>query len=135
MHGFCILRPDTLCWRTQRYWEKVLKTFSTEQQWQTLDSSSLHLRSPSQPSSTVQHVLAWRLKRRFLLQHSEILTLEMAWCYFFIYIYIFRYLTECMGLKEDKETLSKLYESMRRKYIPPFFTVNMSLDKRFLKQH
>jgi len=40
-----------------------------------------------------------------------------------------------MGLKEDKETLSKLYESMRRKYIPPFFTVNMSLDKRFLKQH
>ncbi|KAG1946415.1 cyclin-H [Pimephales promelas] len=24
------------------------------------------------------------------------------------------YLTECMGLKEDKETLSKLYESMRR---------------------
>lgn len=26
-----------------------------------------------------------------------------------------RYLTECMGLKDEKETLSKMYDSMRRK--------------------
>lgn len=48
---------------------------------------------------------------------------------------VYRYLTECMGLKEDKETLSKMYESMRRKYLSFFFlfTVKMSLlDKRSL---
>lgn len=45
-----------------------------------------------------------------------------------IFVDIYRYLTECMGLKEDKETLSKMYESMRRKYFS--LTVKMSLDKR-----
>lgn len=31
------------------------------------------------------------------------------------------YLNECLRLKEDKETLSKMYDSMRREYAAPSF--------------
>lgn len=33
---------------------------------------------------------------------------------FYVLFLIPSYLTQCLGLKEEKETLSKMYDSMRR---------------------
>lgn len=47
-------------------------------------------------------------------------------------IYCFlRYLTECMGLKDDKETLSKMYDAMRRKYFLITTFMKLLLDRLF----